>query len=148
MNSKRIFALLLAMALCLTACAAPAGTPPVTHEGPLSRVVVFNAGLCTVLEAFGKTDCIVGAYGSLAESYGVPSCGAWNEVDVEAVIATGAEAVFGYAKYTTEDQIALLEAAGIACYFVELSDASAAADALYEMMPESLKHCWWKESAT
>ena len=27
-------------------------------------------------------------------------------------------------------------------------DASAAADALYEMMPESLKHCWWKESAT
>ena len=26
-------------------------------------------------------------------------------------------------------------------------DASAAADALYEMMPESLKHCWWKESA-
>ena len=27
-------------------------------------------------------------------------------------------------------------------------DASAAADALYEMMPESLKHCWWKESTT
>ena len=23
-------------------------------------------------------------------------------------------------------------------------DASAAADALYEMMPESLKHYWWK----
>ena len=27
-------------------------------------------------------------------------------------------------------------------------DAAAAADALYEMMPESLKHCWWKESVT
>ena len=27
-------------------------------------------------------------------------------------------------------------------------DASAAADALYEMMPESLKHCWWKEEET
>ena len=29
-----------------------------------------------------------------------------NEVDVEAVIATGADAVFGYKNYTTEDQIA------------------------------------------
>ena len=26
-------------------------------------------------------------------------------------------------------------------------DASTAADALYEMMPESLKHYWWPEAA-
>ena len=133
MNSKRIFALILALALCLTACAAPAGTPPVTHEGPLSRVVVFNAGLCTVLEAFGRTDTIVGAYGTLAENYGVPSCGAWNEVDVEAVIATGADAVFGYAKYTTEEQIAQLQDAGITCYFIELSNAETAAEEIQAM---------------
>ena len=93
----------------------------------LSRIVVYNSSLCTVLEAFGKTDTIVGAYGSLAEKYGVPSCGKWNEVDVEAVIATGAEAIFGYAKYTSEEQISQLKEAGIECYFIELSDASAAA---------------------
>ena len=132
MKNRKIFALILALvlALSLTACG---GTEPVTEpvensSTELNSVVVFNSGLCTVLEAFGKADAIVGAYGTLAETYGVPSCGAWNEVDVEAVIATGAEAVFGYEKYTTEDQISKLEQAGITCYFIELSTADTAAE--------------------
>ena len=96
-------------------------------ETTLNKIVIYNSSLGTVLDAFGKTDCIVGAYGSLAEKYGVPSCGAWNEVDVEAVIATGADAIFGYAKYTSDEQISQLRDAGIFCYFIELSDASQAA---------------------
>lgn len=152
MNMKILRSLLLAvvMVLSMAACsaqgsketaatAAPETTAPaietseitapqVEEAASLSKIVVHNSSLCTVLEAFGKTDTIVGAYGSLAEKYGVPSCGAWNEVDVEAVIATGAQAIFGYAKYTTEEQIAQLKDAGIACYFIELSDAAASAD--------------------
>lgn len=146
MNMKKILSLLLAVVLFLgmTACAAqsaPETTAATTPEttilettapvepapASLSRIVVYNSSLCTVLDAFGKTDTIVGAYGSLSEKYGVPECGKWNEVDVEAVIATGAEAIFGYAKYTTEEQISKLKEAGIECYFVELSDADTAA---------------------
>lgn len=132
MDIKKFCALLLAlvMVLGMGACAeapentVPAGTEPVS----LSRIVVYNSGICTVLEAFGKADTIVGAYGSLAEKYAVPSCGAWNEVDVEAVIATGTQAIFGYEKYTTEEQRQQLREAGIACYFIELSDADTAAE--------------------
>ena len=142
MNMKKILSLLLALVLVLgmTACAAqndpettPVATvpettaPAETESASLSKIVVYNSSLCTVLDAFGKTDTIVGAYGSLSEKYGVPECGKWNEVDVEAVIATGAEAIFGYAKYTTEEQISKLKEAGIECYFVELSDADTAA---------------------
>lgn len=158
MNMKKILSLLLAvvMVLSMAACSsesskettpveseAPATTAPVVEvpettapqveETALSKIVVYNSSLCTVLEAFGKADTIVGAYGSLAEKYGVPSCGAWNEVDVEAVIATGAEAIFGYAKYTTEEQMAQLKEAGVACYFIELSDASASANEVAQL---------------
>ena len=144
MNIKIFFALLLALALVLsmTACgaapggesAAPSTTAPAeTEPVALSRIVVYNSSLCTVLEAFGKADTIVGAYGSLAEKYGVPSCGGWNEVDVEAVIATGAQAIFGYAKYTTDEQKQQLNEAGIECYFIELSDAAAAADEVAQL---------------
>ena len=134
MNIIKIFALLLALALVLSmaACAAAPGgettAPAETEPVALSKIVVYNSSLCTVLEAFGKADTIVGAYGSLAEKYGVPSCGAWNEVDVEAVIATGAQAIFGYARYTTDEQKQQLNEAGIECCFIELSDAAAAAD--------------------
>ena len=133
MSMKKIFALLLAlvMTMSLAACGGQAEEPtePVTDPqvDSLDRVVVFNSSLCTVLEAFGKADAIVGAYGSLAETYGVPSCGKWNEVDVEAVIATDAQAVFGYEKYTTAEQISKLSDAGINCYFIELSNADTAA---------------------
>ena len=148
MNNRRIFALILAlvMILSLAACGnrkapettAPAvettvPTEPAAEQAPVSKCVIYISSLGGVLNAFGKTDCIVGAYGSMAESYGVPSCGAWNEVDVEAVIATGAEAVFGYAKYTTEEQIAQLQEAGITCYFIELSNAEAAAEEIRAM---------------
>ena len=132
MKNRKIFALILALvlALSLTACGTtePVTEPVENGSTELNSVVVFNSSLCTVLEAFGKADAIVGAYGTLAETYGVPSCGAWNEVDVEAVIATGAEAVFGYEKYTTEDQISKLSQAGITCYFIELSNADTAAE--------------------
>ena len=97
-------------------------------ESQVEKAVIYISSLGGVLNAFGKSDCIVGAYGSLAESYGVPSCGSWNSVDVEAVIATGADAIFGYAKYTTDEQIAQLRDAGIFCYFIELSNADTAAD--------------------
>ena len=139
MNMKKIFALLLAlvMTMSLAACGGQAEEPtaPVTEPQAesLDRVVVFNSSLCTVLEAFGKADAIVGAYGTLAETYGVPSCGAWNEVDVEAVIATDAQAVFGYEKYTTEEQISKLSAAGITCYFIELSNADTAAEEVAQL---------------
>lgn len=154
MNIKKIFALLLALALVLSMAActpapgsestAPSTTAPAdsvpqttapaeTQPAALSKIVVYNSSLCTVLEAFGKTDTIVGAYGSLAEKYAVPSCGAWNEVDVEAVIATGAQAIFGYAKYTTDEQKQQLQEAGIECYFIELSDATAAADEVAQL---------------
>ena len=111
----------------------PDTTDPAPAEPEVNKCVIYISSLATVLEAFGKTDCIVGAYGSLAESYGVPSCGKWNEVDVEAVIATGADAVFGYKNYTTEEQIAALEAAGVTCYFIELSDADTAAAEVIEL---------------
>ena len=143
MNLKKFLALFLVLTLMVSmaACGANTGAPvtepsdvsateePTTavSEKTLNKVVVYNSSLCTALEAFGKADTIVGAYGTLAENYGVPSCGKWNEVDVEAVIATDAEAVFGYAKYTTQEQIAKLSDAGIACYFIELSDADTAA---------------------
>ena len=143
MNLKKFLALFLVLTLMVSmaACGADTGAPvtepsdvsateePTTAvaEKTLNKVVVYNSSLCTALEAFGKADTIVGAYGTLAENYGVPSCGKWNEVDVEAVIATDAEAVFGYAKYTTQEQIAKLSDAGIACYFIELSDADTAA---------------------
>lgn len=144
MNMKKIFALLLAlvMTMSLAACGRqdeeptePVTDPVVTeHQAEsLDRVVVFNSSLCTVLEAFGKADAIVGAYGALAETYGVPSCGAWNEVDVEAAIATDAQAVFGYEKYTTEEQISKLSDAGITCYFIELSNADTAAEEVAQL---------------
>ena len=140
MSMKKIFALLLAlvMPLSLAACGGQAEEPtePVVTEPQaqaLDRVVVFNSSLCTVLEAFGKADTIVGAYGTLAETYGVPSCGAWNEVDVEAVIATDAQAVFGYEKYTTEEQISKLSDAGITCYFIELSNADTTAEEVAQL---------------
>ena len=138
---KKILALLLAAALLLsfTACGSkPAETVPSAEatqpaETLVNKCVIYISSLGTILDAFGKSDCIVGAYGALAETYGVPSCGKWNEVDVEAVIATGADAVFGYKTYTTEDQIAMLEAAGITCYFLELSDADTAAEEVAEL---------------
>ena len=138
MNMKKCMSLLIALVLTLSLAAcggepvAPA-TEPASVEGPLSKVVVYNSSLCTVLEAFGKSNAIVGAYGTMAETYGVPSCGAWNEVDVEAVIASGAEAIFGYARYTTEEQISKLEAAGIACYFIELSNADTVAEEVTQL---------------
>ena len=152
---KKILALLLTLAMLLSfsACASkPVETTPTTEaaqptteatqptteatqptEPAVTKCVIYISSLGTVLDAFGKTDCIVGAYGSLAESYNVPSCGKWNEVDVEAVIATGADTVFGYKNYTTEDQIAILKDAGITCYFIELSNADTAADEIAEL---------------
>ena len=147
---KKILAFLLALVMILTMAACggqavdpteaevvtdPATDPVVTEPEAesLERVVVFNSSLCTVLEAFGKADAIVGAYGTLSETYGVPSCGAWNEVDVEAVIATEAQAVFGYEKYTTEEQISKLSDAGITCYFIELSNADTAAEEVAQL---------------
>ena len=146
---KKILALFLTLAMLLSVAACgskPAETTPATEavqptaeatqptteatqssEAVVNKCVIYISSLGTILDAFGKSDCIVGAYGSLAESYNVPSCGKWNEVDVEAVIATGADAVFGYKNYTSEEQIAILEAAGITCYFIELSDADTAA---------------------
>ena len=138
---KKMFALLLTLAMLLSfaACGSePVKTTPTTKatqpaEPVVNKCVIYISSLGTVLDAFGKSNCIVGAYGSLAESYNVPSCGKWNEVDVEAVIATGADAVFGYKNYTTEEQIATLEAAGITCYFIELSDADTAAAEVAEL---------------
>ena len=152
---KKILALFLTMALLLSFAACgnkPVETNPTTEaahpateatqpateatqpaEPVVNKCVIYISSLGTILDAFGKSDCIVGAYGSLAESYNVPSCGKWNEVDVEAVIATGADAVFGYKNYTTEDQIAILKEAGITCYFIELSDAETAAAEVAEL---------------
>ncbi|MBR3949653.1 MAG: ABC transporter substrate-binding protein [Oscillospiraceae bacterium] len=132
---KKILALLLTLAMLLSfaacGCKPAEATPTMEATQPagsvVNKCVIYISSLGTVLDAFGKSDCIVGAYGSLAESYNVPSCGKWNEVDVEAVIATGADAVFGYKSNTTEDQIAMLKDAGITCYFIELSDADTAA---------------------
>ena len=146
---KKILALLLTLTMLLSfaACSGkPVETTPTTEatqpttestqptteatepaEPAVNKCVIYISSLGTILDAFGKSDCIVGAYGSLAESYNVPSCGNWNEVDVEAVIATGADAVFGYKNYTTEEQINTLKQAGITCYFIELSDADTAA---------------------
>ena len=141
---KKILCLFLAVAMVLSMAAcgvtnSPSGSTPTpsnpntSAEPVVNKCVIYISSLATVLEAFGKTDCIVGAYGSLATQYNVPSCGKWNEVDVEAVIATGADAVFGYKNYTTEEQIATLEAAGITCYFIELSDADTAAAEVAEL---------------
>ena len=96
LNIKKllVLALALVMTLSLMACGsqqtAPTDAAEQQETAPIHGAVVYNSSLCSVLEAFGKADVIVGAYGSLAETYGVPSCGKWNEVDVEAVIATGA----------------------------------------------------------
>jgi iron complex transport system substrate-binding protein len=154
---KKFLSLLLTLAMLLsfTACGSkPAETAPATEatqaaaqatepvvettepapaEPVVNKCVIYISSLGTILDAFDKSDCIVGAYGSLAEGYGVPSCGKWNEVDVEAVIATGADAVFGYKNYTTEEQIAILEQAGITCYFIELSNADTAAEEVAEL---------------
>ena len=154
---KKLFALLLtfAMLLSFAACGSkPVETTPTTEvtqptteatqptteatepapaEPVVNKCVIYISSLGTILDAFGKSDCIVGAYGSLAESYNVPSCGKWNEVDVEAVINTGADAVFGYKNYTTEEQINTLKQAGITCYFIELSNADTAADEVAEL---------------
>ena len=134
---KKILCVLLAVVMLLSfaACGATGNSPQKTDPNgvAVSKCVIYISAVGSVLEAFGKTDCIVGAYGSLATQYNVPSCGKWNEVDVEAVIATGADAVFGYKNYTTEEQIAILEAAGITCYFIELSDADTAAAEVAEL---------------
>ena len=145
---KKIFAMVmtLVMLLSFVACGTkPVESMPATETTPtttealhpaepsVSKCVIYISSLGSILDAFEKSNCIVGAYGSLAESYNVPSCGKWNEVDVEAVIATGADAVFGYKNYTTEEQIAMLEDAGITCYFIELSDADAAADEVMQL---------------
>ena len=128
---KKILCVLLAVVMLLSfaACGTTGNQTQKTdpNGATVGKCVIYISAVGSVLEAFGKTDCIVGAYGSLAEQYGVPSCGKWNEVDVEAVLATGADAVFGYKNYTSEEQIAILEAAGITCYFIELSDADTAA---------------------
>lgn len=36
-------------------------------DSSLKKNVIFNSSLGTVLDTFGKTDCIVGAYSTLAE---------------------------------------------------------------------------------
>ena len=99
MNIKKLLALALAlvMTLSLMACGgeqtAPTETPEQQETAAIHGAVVYNASLCSVLEAFGKADVIVGAYGSLAETYGVPSCGKWNELDVEAVISADPDVI-------------------------------------------------------
>ena len=40
-----------------------------TEASTLNKIVIYISSLGTVLDAFDKTDCIVGAYGSLAEKY-------------------------------------------------------------------------------
>ena len=143
---KKILALLLAvmMVLSMAACGVSNTETPTTTstttptettppEPVVNKCVIYISSLGMILDAFGKSDCIVGAYGTLAETYNVPSCGKWNEVDVEAVIATGADAVFGYKNYTTEEQINTLQQAGITCYFIELSDADTAAAEVTEL---------------
>ena len=123
------------MLLSFSACGSEPLETTLTTEAKsgVNRCVIYVASLADILDAFGKTDCIVGAYGTLAESYNVSSCGKWNEVDVEAVIATGADAVFGYKNYTSEEQIAILESAGITCHFIELSNAGTAAKEVAEL---------------
>lgn len=131
---KKLFCLLLAtvMILSLGACSnSKTATAPANPV--VNKCVIYISDIGTILDAFGKTDCIVGAYGTLAETYKVPSCGKWNEVDIEAVIATGADAVFGYKNYTTEEQINTLKSAGITCYFIELSNADTAAAEVAEL---------------
>lgn len=136
---KKILALLLAvmMVLSMVACVAnntdTPSSPTASADPVVNKCVIYISSLGTILDAFGKSDCIVGAYGTLAESYNVPSCGKWNEVDVEAVIATGADALFGYKNHTTEEQINTLKAAGITCYFIELNDADTAAAEVTEL---------------
>lgn len=148
MKMKKMISLVLAMLLIfsLAACGVQK-KEEVVDEGKtveteknqgeeksvLNKIVVFNSSLCTVLEAFDKSNTIVGAYGSLSEQYNVPECGNWNEVDVEAVISTGAEAVFGYEKYTTPEQVEMLKDAGINCYFIELSDAEKVAEEVTQL---------------
>lgn len=138
--------LILALFLSFAACGnTSAETTPITKtpqtntevtqptESVVNKCVIYISSLGTILNAFGKSDCIVGTYDSLAESYNVPSCGKWNEIDVEAVIATDADAVFGYKNYTTDDQIAALKDAGITCYFIELSDPDTVTDEVAEL---------------
>ena len=89
---KKIFAwlLVLTMLLSFSACGSEPLETTLTTEAKsgVNRCVIYVASLADILDAFGKTDCIVGAYGTLAESYNVSSCGKWNEVDVEAVYVT------------------------------------------------------------
>ena len=124
------------MVLSFSACASQSNIATNQPEAPVEGVdkcVIYSSDLGVILDAFGKSDSIVGAYGSLAKTYRVPSCGKWNEVDVEAVIATGADAVFVYRAYITEEQIDMLKQAGITCYFIELSNADTAAEEVAEL---------------
>lgn len=131
MNKPLALLLAVVTVLSLAACAPAQQTTPTAST--VNNCVVFVSEVATILDAFGKSDCIVGAFGTLAEAYNVPSCGKWNEMDVEAVIATGADAVFGYKNYTTDEQIATLEAAGITCFFLELSNGDTAADEVAQL---------------
>ena len=130
---KKFLALLLAvmMVLSMAACGANNTETPTTPSTPtepakpvVEKCVVYNSSVATLLEAFGKTDCIVGAYKSLAEKYNVAKTGEkYNEVDVEAVINTGADAIFITPSYLTDDQTAALKAANITVYDAGLSNA-------------------------
>lgn len=134
MKRKKIVALMLmtSVTVGIMGYSVQASEEEGKTEG-LNKIVVYNSSLCTVLESFDKTNTIVGAYGSLSEKYNVPECGTWNEVDVEVVISTGAEAIFGYEQYISEEQISQLNEAGIECYFIELSDADTAADEVFKL---------------
>ena len=89
----------------------------------------MTSGVSALFKAWNQMDKVVACSASYTEEFqkynpNIVSGGAWNELDPEAVIASGATVVFGWKNYTSEETIATLKAAGITCVWLELSDAS------------------------
>ena len=73
----------------------------VTVQLPVEKVCIMTSGVSALFKAWGQMDKVVACSDSYVEEFqkynpAITSAGAWNALDPEAVIKSGATVVFGW----------------------------------------------------
>lgn len=102
-------------------------------DAPLTRVVALQPSDAEILDALGALDVLVGrgTYVDYPESVlSLPVVGSGAETNVEQILALEPQAVFMTAMSQTEEQVAALEAAGVAVIVTDAADIAGVYDAV------------------
>ena len=140
---KRTLGLALALILAITAGCGLASADAVTVTDmmgrevqlsePATRVVALTAADCEILYALGAGDTLVGrgAYCDYpAEVLEVPSVESGFDTNIEQIIALGPQLVLMNTMNQSEEQVAMLESAGIAIAVSSASDIAGVYEAI------------------